>query len=346
MSKLSVLKELPKVELHLHLDGCIDVHSAHGMLQEANVPRKYRNMPVSELKKIMVVDKSLKSQKELLEYFRIPTMILQTGNNLKGAYYELCKMKKDDNVCYCEVRFAPQLHTLGGLTFDEIMLSVLEGKRQGERDFGILTNIIIVGLKDRTSNENIEMLEEIKKYKDFGVIAVDCAGVEADFSIMEQEKFLLRARELGFKITFHCGEVKESLNDLIKMTQAVTPDRIAHGSIAIGSFDFCKELIKKNIMLEICPTSNLQAGLYQKYSEVPLKSLYGMGVPISINTDDTVLSDISLSEELNLALQNSNLSLKELIDMNFKALEHSFADDKTKEVILNKINIFLKGKLI
>lgn len=339
-----MFKQLPKVELHLHLDGCIPVQSAYEMLQESHKTDSYCRMSVEELEKRMVVDHPLNSQKELLTYFDIPTLVLQTEHHLERAYYELCKMKKEDHVCYCEVRFAPQLHVRNGLTIDEVMQSVLKGKKRGEEEFGILTNIIVAGLKNRSAVENIEMLETVKAYRNYGVVAVDCAGVEQDDTILEQQKFLLRARELGFFVTFHCGEILESLPDLIRMTHLIEPDRIAHGSTAVHSPELCEALAAHQIMLDLCPTSNIQAGLYRDYQEVPVKRLQKIGVPVSISTDDTVLSNVTLSEELGRASQYMDLTPEEIIQFNIQAIQHSFADDKTKNQILKTIHEFLKGE--
>lgn len=341
-----MVETLPKVELHLHLDGCIPVRSAWEMLGERgeNLPPGIRS--IQELRKKMVVDKPLKSQRELLAYFDIPTRVLQTREHLTRAYYELCGMKKEDNVCYCEVRFAPQLHTLGGLSLEEVMEAVLEGKRKGEEAFGIFTNLIVVGLKNRSQDENLDMLEAVKSYKNQGVVAVDCAGLEKEYSILEQEAFLQRARELGFFVTFHCGEVLESLPDFIEMTHRILPDRIAHGTTAIWSQELCEELVTHRIMLDICPTSNIQAGLYHSYQEIPIRNLERLGIPISISTDDTVLSDITLSQELERVSDAMKWTWDDIVLRNLQALDHSFVDDRTKEMIRGTINEYWKGDIL
>lgn len=133
--------------------------------------------------------------------------------------------------------------------------------------------------------------------------------------------------------------------DLITATHLIRPDRIAHGSIAIESPELCGQLIKNQIMLEICPTSNIQAGLYSEYTEVPVKELHEIGVPVSISTDDTVLSGITLSEELEQVSRHMKLTSRELAEWNIQAMRHSFADNQTKEAILKKINAYLKGEL-
>lgn len=332
MTEISIIKKIPKIELHLHLDGCIKVETAFQMLKEqSGLAEKYRSLSLSQLKKVMVIEKPLRSQKELLEFFDVPGVVLQTKEHLRQAYYELCEMKSSDNVCYCEVRFAPQLHIAAGLTIDEVMEAVLEGKVQGEKEFGIQTNLIVVGLKDRSSEDNIQMLEIIKKYADRGVAAVDCAGIEDIGSVSRQEAFLLKAKEYGFPVTFHCGEIPESLNELETMVHRIGPNRIAHGAIASQNRQLCEVLAEKQIMLEVCPTSNIQAGLYKDYENVPVRQLYERSVPISINTDDTVLSDITLSQELSYMMESQRFSLSQICELNAKALEHSFADEETKK---------------
>lgn len=333
---------LPKAELHLHLDGCIPVKSAHEMLQEMPHALPYADMSVSRLKQRMVAGGRLASQKELLTYFDIPTLVLQTGEHLRRAYYELCEMKARDRVIYCEVRFAPLLHTDGGLSVDEVMGAVLEGKREGERDFPISTNIIVVGLKDRSPDENIHMLETILHHYPGSISAVDCAGVEADNSILRQRKFLWRAKELGLPVTFHCGEIWDSLDEFEAITSELLPGRIAHGATALHSPSLCQLLRDHQIMLDVCPTSNLQAGLYQRYADIPLRQLKDFGIPFSISTDDTILSDITMSQELGRVSEQLHFSCQELGDIMVQAMIHSFADDRTKESVIQAIQAFLK----
>lgn len=337
MKQKQDINVMPKIELHLHLDGCLQVASAYEMIKETEYAKELRSLYFEELHKKMVVGKNLDSQKELLSYFQVPTMVLQNKKNLTRAVKELCIQKAKDNVCYCEIRFAPFLHTSAGLSVEEVIDAVLEGKCEGERVSGIEASLIAVALRSSEEKENIALLKKILPYKTEGLVAIDCAGIEEDFSIMKQERFFNKAKEMGFFTTFHCGEISESLEELKEAVFQIKPDRVAHGAIAINDISFCEFLKKEKIMLDLCPTSNVQAGLYPSIKCFPADKLYQMGVPISISTDDSVLSDITLSKELMKLSRYTNLTMSDLYKINLCALGHSFATKKQKEKIREKI---------
>lgn len=331
--KESLIKSMPKAELHLHLDGDFRVKTALELAEATNWKGFSSPLSWQEMFKRMIVTEELRSQKELLSYFEVPTLLLQSSEALRRVTRELIIDKAADNVQYCEIRWAPQIHIKEGLSVEEVIEAVLEGKQEGESKTGIKTQLIAVALRSSSLDENIALLKIFDKYQKHGIPAIDFAGFEADFiDPMVQKEYFDLAREMGFHITLHCGEVRPAVPILKRIIEDITPERVAHGAVAIYDQEICSELHEKGIMLDLCPTSNIQAGLFPNYNQYPLEQLYRMGVPVSINTDDSILSNVSLSEEYMRIMNNSTLTLNDCWNINLGAIDASFssAEEKTK----------------
>jgi adenosine deaminase len=134
------------------------------------------------------------------------------------------------------------------------------------------------------------------------------------------------ARAGGLRITTHAGEWGGAAQ--VRRALAVEPERIAHGPGAIDDVELCRELIERGVTLDLCPTSNWQAGIVSSIAAHPLARLHRLGVPVTLNTDDTTVSDISLSEEYARAIEIIGLTLPELWAIDRHALDVAFADDE------------------
>ncbi len=328
-------RAMPKVELHLHLDGALRPKTALDLAaarqwKDFDAPLSYRQMH-----RRLVVPHTLSSQKELLSYFETPGLLLQTEEGLRRVTRELIWEKAADHVCYCEIRWAPQLHTGEGLSVRRVVEAVLEESAAASRQTGLAVRLIAVGMRTHSLEYNLRMLDEIAPFAGRGLAAVDFAGPEAEApDALEQEAFFFRARELGFEITFHCGELPGSAPRLAEQIRRLRPSRVAHGAGAAEDPALCALLREQDVMLDLCPTSNLQAGLYPDYQSYPLPRLLAAGVPVSISTDDPVLSDLSLSDEYLNLLCAGQVDLPTLWRLNLDALAHSFLEEEEKVRLL------------
>ncbi|HHY52540.1 MAG TPA: hypothetical protein GX499_04765, partial [Clostridiales bacterium] len=264
-------RAMPKVELHLHLDGALRPKTALDLAaarrwKDFDAPLSYRQMH-----RRLVVPHALASQKELLSYFETPGLLLQTEEGLRRVTRELIWEKAADHVCYCEIRWAPQLHTEEGLSVRQVVEAVLEESAAASRQTGVIVRLIAVGMRTHSLEHNLRMLDEIAPFAGRGLAAVDFAGPEAEApDALEQEAFFFRARELGFEITLHCGELPDSAPRLAEQIRRLRPKRVAHGAGAAEDLALCALLREQDVMLDLCPTSNLQAGLYPDYQSYPL----------------------------------------------------------------------------
>lgn len=337
MDILKKIKSMPKIELHLHLDGSVNVKTALKIIQEEQIT-DYMNLNYKDLIKQMVVTSKLNSQRELLERFRIPIDILQSRNAIKKVAQELIESKAKENLKYCEVRFAPALHIQKKLTLDDVIEEVISTVKETAKKHNIICNFIVIGLKNQSLDKNLEMLFVANKYRNQGIVGVDLAGVEEDYlNIIRFKDFFLTAKSLGFYVTLHFGETLYSIPYYEDMIKIILPDRIAHGAICLKDDRVCELLMEHKIMLDICPTSNVQAGLFENYEDVPLRELYDRNILFSINTDDPSLSNINITEELENAYKYSQISIEELKKIQMNALIYSFADSNDKKIIMHEL---------
>ncbi|NMB42632.1 MAG: hypothetical protein GX995_00705 [Clostridiales bacterium] len=293
----------------------------------------------------MVVRKQLQNQEELINYFDYPVSLLQTKQALQDVMWELAYRKRADNVRYIEVRMAPNLHTKKRLTLHQVLETMHEVISDIQNYVDIIIRFIVVGLRTIPLEENLVLLEEINKFnkKDF-IVAVDFAGYESKApDPTDQFDFFCRAEELGFEITVHCGELPNSSGMLEKIVDLIKPKRIAHGAMAIANENLCEKLIKQNIQLDLCPTSNIDINLYSDIKNYPAVELYKKGVPISISTDSPVLHNVSLSEEFINLYRECDISINDLWDINMNSLRKSFLDNNRKMTMIKEFQDWFSG---
>ena len=175
---------------------------------------------------------------------------------------------------------------------------------------------------------NRELAEVAGGLRHRGVVGWDLAGPEERFpdALAHAASFYV-AREAGLRITCHAGEWGGAPQ--VRRALELRPDRIAHGSVAIDDPDLCAELRDRGITLDLCPTSNVQAGLYDDVAEHPIGRLHRAGVPVTLSTDDSTVSDITLTEEYARAIDAIGLTPAELWAIDRHALDVAFADEAT-----------------
>ena len=313
------IQKMPKVELHLHLDGSVRYQTALEII--GNI--KKENMIVSD---------DCHDLNEYLTKFSVPLAILQTKENLERVAYELALDLKSENVIYAEIRFAPLKHLLKGLSPEEVIESVLKGLKK----VNIKTNLILCMMRGDTFDNNLKVVALALKFLNRGVCALDLAGAESLYPTSDYKELFAIAQANGIPFTIHAGEAAgfESIKDALDFGAL----RIGHGIKCLEDEKLIKELKEKNILLEICPTSNIQTKAVTAYQKHPVYELYKKGVPICINTDNRTVSNITLTKEYQKLMQNFSLTTNDLKQMNINAINGAFLTNEEKEKLKKLIN--------
>lgn len=313
------IKKLKKIELHLHLDGSISPREASNL----------SGLNISLCKEKMIANKKCKDLTEYLEKFSFPISLMQEKENLISIAKNLVDTLEKENVIYAEIRFAPIFHIKNGLSLDDVVLSVLEGLRQNKN---VKTNLILCMMRGISKEENLKVIELASKFLNKGVVALDLAGDENKYRLNEYLELFEIAKKKNIPFTIHVGEVdKNDVKDAISLGLK----RIGHGVKIIDDSSLINLVKEKNILLEICPTSNIQTNAFLKYSNHPIYDLYKNKVNISINTDNMTVSNINLNKEYLNLVNNFNFTIKDLYKINKNSINYTFLspDEKIKLLI-------------
>ncbi|HEX6867277.1 MAG TPA: adenosine deaminase [Candidatus Limnocylindrales bacterium] len=318
-----LIQAMPKAELHLHLDGSLRVDTALELARTRDIdaPRDWAGMSAA-----LIAPMPCASQAELLRAFDLPIALMQDAEALERITVELVESKAADGVRYVEIRWGPLLHVAGGLSLVDGIGAVCAGAREASFRTGTMVRLIATALRSHDPAANLDLARVATQFRDQGLTGWDLAGPEEAYPdpALHAAAFEV-AREGGLRITIHAGEWGGA--EQIRRSLAVEPERVAHGSRAIDDPQLCAELASRAVTLDLCPTSNWQAGTVPSIEEHPLARLHRAGVPVTLNTDDTTVSDITLSEEYLNAVERIGLTLPELWALDRHALDVAFADE-------------------
>jgi adenosine deaminase len=322
---------MPKIELHCHLDGSvrpgtiIDIAKREGI----SIPSFDRE----EIKEELIAPLDCKSLDEYLKKFSIPNAVMQSKGNLRRITFELFEDAAMENVKYMEVRFAPLLHTRMGLSVEEIIKSVIEGMKEAEEQFDIKGNIILSCMRTMSVESAFEVVERGKKFLGKGVVAIDlCASEEEGFCGKFIEPIAL-AREYGYRVTIHAGETGIGTN-VLEAVEWLGAERIGHG-VFIKDCPEAYNLVKeKQIVLEMCPTSNIQTKAVNHFSNHPICDFQRDGIKVTVNTDNRTVSDTTMAKECDLVCTEFAMSDEEYKQIYMNSVQASFAKEKTKEKLM------------
>jgi adenosine deaminase len=316
---------MPKAELHLHLDGSLRVETALELARTRDVdaPRDEASMRAA-----LVAPMPCTSQAQLLQAFDLPIALMQDAEALERITAELVETKAAENVRYVEIRWGPLLHVARGLSLSDGIAAVARGAHDAAARTGTEVRLICTALRSHEPAANIELAATAARFIDDGLTGWDLAGGEERFPDPELHRpAFTAARAGGLRITLHAGEWGGP--EQVRRALALDPERIAHGPVAIDDPELCRELVARGVTLDLCPTSNWQAGIVPSIAAHPLARLHRLGVSVTLSTDDTTVSDLTLTEEYERALDKIGLTPDELWAVDRHALDVAFADEPT-----------------
>jgi adenosine deaminase len=337
----SKLRQLPKAELHCHLDGSVRPATLLELAREARVQMPRHT--AEELAEFMRVDDA-NSLEDYLRRFDVTVSVMQTEEALERIAYELAEDAAEDGVRYIEIRNAPILNVVHGLTLVQAVEAPLRGLRRAEKDFGIIGRSIICALRAFTPEESLEMAQLAVEFKNDGVVAFDLAGGEKGHPAARHVAAFRYAREHNLAVTVHAGEGDgaESVREAVHICGA---NRIGHGTRLIEDPDLTQYVNDRRIALEVCLTSNVQTKVADSYEAHPLREYFDRGLNVTLNTDNRLMSGTTLTDEYVHAAEHLGFTVDELAGIALNGFESAFlpweerlmlieeASDKIEELI-------------
>ncbi len=326
-----LLRTLPKVLLHEHLDGVLRPRTVIDLANDA----KYTDLPTGDpdaLAEWFHQGANKGSLAKYLEGFAHTIAVMQTEEALERVAYEQAEDLSKDGVVYFETRFAPVFHTQKGLTHQQVVSAVLKGLDRGRKDFGVSSGLIICAM--RNMDVSLEMAELAVDFRERGVVGFDLAGEEGGYPPKKHVDAFHYIQRENFNITIHAGEGygKESIWQAIQYCGA---HRIGHGTRLIDDIaiaegkavklgDLAQYVLDKRIPLEICLISNVHTGATPSLAEHPFKILYQEKFRVTLNTDNRLMSDTTMTKEFEAAADTFGLSLDDFEKITINAMKSAF----------------------
>jgi adenosine deaminase len=328
---LATIRRAPKVLLHDHLDGglrpstVIELAAAIG----------YRELPTTDPDELAAWFTSGADRKSLelyLEGFRHTVAVMQTRDAIERVAEECVEDLADDGIVYAEVRMAPELLTDGGLTLDEATTAMLAGLRRGAEGRPITVGLIITAM--RQAARSVEIAELAVRHRDAGVVGFDIAGPEAGYPPTRHlDAFHLIARE-NFHFTIHAGE-GFGLPSIWEALQWCGAERLGHGVRIVDDITLRPDgrvtlgrlatyVRDRRVPLEVCPTSNVHTGATPSLEEHPIDLLRRLRFRVTVNTDNRLMSGITLSSEFAALSRAFGIGLDEMEWLTLNAMKSAF----------------------
>lgn len=336
------LAQLPKAELHNHLDGSLRVDTILELATKQNV--KLPTFNRDELENLLTNDENCKSLNEYFIPFEISLSVLQSEEALERTTFELLEDVRKENVKYLEIRFSPFLHTRKGLKPDAIMEAVLRGKKQAEESLDIKSGIIVCGLRQNTPMQNYELAQLAVKFQHKGVVAFDLAGEEFGRPALDHIKAFDYAFQNHLARTVHAGEA-DGAHSIYDAIHGLKANRIGHGTHLFEDEDLLKFIRDEQIPLEICLSSNLQTKAVASMASHPIHDYFKQNILITLNTDSYLISGTTLTKEYELAEKFYHFDKKEMEQIALNSFRAAFIpyDEKADLIrdVKNEIKLLL-----
>ena len=344
--KKDFLRTLPKVLLHDHLDGGLRPSTVIELAKDTG----YKNLPTTDSGNLAAWFHRGATRGSLplfLEGFEHTCGVMQTEESLERVAYEMMEDMKNDGVVYVETRFAPIFHTSKGLHLETVVKSVLKGLEKGRKDFGVHYGLILCAMRNMDPSLSQEIAELAVDYRSKGVVGFDLAGEEGGFPPKKHVEAFHYIQRENFNITVHAGEAfgKESIWQAIQWcgahrighaTRLIEDMRIKDGEL-LSMGTLAQYVLDKRIPLEICLTSNVHTGAVKSLPEHPFAMFYRYKFRLSLNTDDRLMSNITLTDEYNTAAETFGLKLEDLEKLAINAMKSAFVPYKQRIAIIYDI---------
>jgi len=329
----SWIRRLPKVELHVHLDGSLRMKTVQ---EWADTLPPQRRFPNRRALREAVIPSQRCTLEEYLQAFDVTVAMMQSYETLERAAFELCEDAAKENIIYLEIRFAPLLHTAGDLNPREVVLATLSGIERGHEATGIEANLILTALKQGSTEVSMEVAQLAAQFAKQGVVAIDLAGPERLYPPQIHREAVDLAKDSGLHVTIHAGE--SCCPEQIKAAVDLGAERIGHGVYLFQAPDTETRVVELGIPLETCPTSNLQiSGFMNDYRDHPLKRYDELGIPVTINTDNRLMSQTDLTHEFEAIVGAFSFNENDVRRLIRNGVEASFAPEEVKQDLRHRL---------
>lgn len=333
---LDVIRKIPKAELHCHLDGSVRPRTVLELAAEQKVKLPTTNL--ARLTRLLQAGKRTRNLADYLKIFDITLSVMQEKEALYRIAHELVEDCAAENVRHLEVRYSPILHRKRRLTFEDIVDPVIAGLRDAGARLDISTGVIICGIRSMSPQVSLSLAELAVAYKGRGVLAFDLAGQEKDYPAKaHREAFQLIAKH-NINSTVHGGEAFGPAS-IAQALHYCGAHRIGHGTRLLEDPDLLRYVRDHRVPLEMCLSSNVQTRVARSLKVHPFGQYFRMGLRVTLNTDNRLMSATTSSQEIDLAARAFRLSPYEIKRIAINGFKSAFLPYPQKARMLREVNL-------
>lgn len=329
-------RRAPKVVLHDHLDGGLRVSTIRELADRIGHP-----LPADDeagLRAWFFQGGRGGDLPRYLEAFAQTVALMQRSDHIRRIAREFAEDLAADGIVHGEVRYAPELSTTGGLSYDEVLTAILDGFAEGPADVEV--RLIVCALRHLDNAD--DAFAAAARFADAGVVAIDLAGPEDGFPAADHAAAIEVAREAGLGVTLHAGEAFGPPSIADALDQGA--QRLGHGVRIIEDVDadgtpgpVASRVLEGGVPLEVCPSSNVHTGVVADVASHPIARLRDLGFRITINTDNRLMSDVTLTSEA-LALHDAfGWGLAELEALTATAVDATFLPEDERTALRDRV---------
>lgn len=324
---------LPKVELHLHIEGSLEPELMFALAQRNGVVIPFAS--VEDVRKAY----QFTNLQSFLDIYYQGMNVLRTEADFYDLTMAYMTRIHDDNVLHTEIFFDPQGHTERGVAFETVLNGIWHGLREAEEKFGITSNLIMCFLRHLSEDSAFATLKQALAHKD-KIIGVGLDSSEMGHPPSKFARVFAQAKEEGFILVAHAGEegppayVYEAIDDLHIA-------RIDHGNRSLEDPALTQRLVQMGIGLTVCPLSNLKLCGVKDMRDHPLKKMLDLGLRATVNSDDPSYFGGYMNDNFQAVTEALNLSREDLATLVRNSIDVAFIDDAHKARLHDALESYL-----
>lgn len=325
-----IIKKLPKAELHLHIEGSLEPELMFKLAKRNSIEIPFKT--VEEVKKAY----NFTNLQSFLDIYYAGAKVLIEKQDFYDMTWDYILKCKEDNIIHTEIFFDPQTHTKRGISFETVILGIKEALDDAQKQFGISSKIIMCFLRHLSQDEAFETLEQSLPFKD-DIIGVGLDSSELGNPPKKFEEVFKKAKEYGYKLVAHAGEEGDIsyIEDALDLLQI---ERVDHGVQALNSDTLMKRLKQEQIPLTVCPNSNIELKVFEKYDEHCIKKLLDYGLKVTVNSDDPAYFKGYLNQNFFNIVDNLPLTKEDIVKLVKNSFNSSFIDEKLKQEYIKRVD--------
>lgn len=318
------MMKIPKVELHLHLEGAIPLQTLFDLICKEGKEPSIKN--IDDLQKRLTYTDFA----HFIEVWIWKNTFITAEKDFEGITYDVLETLNNQNVKYVEAFYSPSDYHEQGLSTHEITEYTIKGKKRAYRDFGIQCELIVDIVRGNRPDACMQQLEDVTPYLGKGVIGIGLGGSEQKFPPSLYAPVYKEAKKRGFRLTAHAGEAAGA-ESIWTCIGELGVERIGHGVRAYEDPQLVSLLRERQIPLEMCVVSNVKTGVCRSFETHPIKQCFQQGLLVTVNSDDPTMFNTSITQEYLVLVQELDFSVRDVNKLSMNGITASFMPEEKKE---------------